>query len=65
MLTPSVQYQVTGMDCASCAAKIEKAVQSAGVMNPKVSTASQMLTLDIVPGDERLAAVERAVSSAG
>jgi cation transport ATPase len=64
-LTQSVQYLVTGMDCASCAAKIEKAVQSVGVTNPKVSTASQILTLDIAPGEERLAAVEAAVSGAG
>lgn len=53
------------MDCASCAAKIEKAVRSAGVTSPRISTASQILTLDVTPGDERLAAVELAVSDAG
>ena len=64
-MAQSVQYRVTGMDCASCAAKIEKAVRSAGVPRPRISTASQILTLDVVPGDERLAAVELAVSDAG
>ncbi len=61
----AVQYRVTGMDCASCAAKIEKAVRSAGVADPKVSTASQILTLDVAANDARLADVERAVSEAG
>ncbi len=53
------------MDCASCAAKIEKAVRSAGVSSPRISTASQILSLDVLPGDERLTAVELAVSDAG
>lgn len=53
------------MDCASCAGKIERAVRSAGVENLKISTASQILTLDVAPDDGRLAGVERAVSEAG
>lgn len=64
-MAQSVQYRVIGMDCASCAAKIEKAVRSAGVASPRISTASQILTLDVMPGDKRLAAVELAVSEAG
>jgi len=60
-----VQYRVTGMDCAACAAKIENAVRAAGIENPLVSTASQVLTLDVAPGDERLESVERSVSDAG
>lgn len=64
-MSQSVQYRVTGMDCASCAAKIEKAVRSAGVTSPTISTASQILTLEVLPDDERIAAVERAVSDAG
>ena len=61
----AVRYRVTGMDCASCAAKIENAVRSAGVENPAVSTASQILTLDIARNDDRITAVENAVSEAG
>lgn len=64
-MSQSVQYRVTGMDCASCAAKIEKAVRSAGVTSPRISTALQILTLDVLPSDERLTAVELAVSEAG
>ena len=61
----SVQYRVTGMDCASCAAKIESAVKSAGIENPKISTATQTLTLDVLSDDERLTAAELAVADAG
>lgn len=64
-MSQPVQYRVTGMDCASCASKIEKAVRSAGITSPRVSTASQILSLDVLPGDERLAVVELAVSDAG
>ena len=64
-LGETVRYRVTGMDCASCAAKVEKAVRSAGVTSPRISTASQILTLDVAPGDEHLADVELAVSNAG
>ena len=53
------------MDCASCAAKIERAVQSAGVTDASVSTATQILTLPVAAGDARLGAVERAVTDAG
>ena len=64
-MAQSVQYRVTGMDCASCAAKIEKAVRSVGVTELTVSTATQILTLNLALGDERLEAVERSVSEAG
>ncbi|MDJ0631399.1 MAG: cation transporter [Rhodobacter sp.] len=64
-LTQSFRYRVTRMDCASCAAKIEKAVTSAGVSSPKITTASQILTLDIDLKNARLDGVERAVSGTG
>ena len=43
--TEPVRYRVTGMDCASCAAKIEKAARSVGIEDVKVSTATQIMTL--------------------
>ncbi|WP_396022196.1 cation transporter [Celeribacter litoreus] len=64
-LEDTLQYRVTGMDCASCAAKVEKAARSAGVANPVVSIATQILTLDIPHNDARVEAVERAISDAG
>ncbi len=43
-----VQYQIAGMDCPSCAAKIEKAARHvAGVAEAKVSMASQVLSLRV------------------
>lgn len=53
------------MDCASCASKIAKAISSAGIQDPKISTASQILTLDVTPDDDRLPAAELAVTDAG
>lgn len=41
----TARYRVTGMDCASCAAKIEKAARSVGIEDVKVSTATQIMTL--------------------
>ncbi len=64
-MAQSVRYRVTGMDCASCAAKIEKAVHATGVVDFHVSTTSQILTLNTRPTDDRLAGVEAAVSDAG
>ncbi len=61
----TARYRVTGMDCASCAAKIEKAVRSAGVENVKVSTATQIMTLHVNNPAARLPEVERAVSGIG
>lgn len=58
-----IRYRVTGMDCASCAAKIEKAARGVGVKDVKVSTATQIMTLRAQPG--RLAEVERAVTGIG
>lgn len=58
-----IRYRVTGMDCASCAAKIEKATRGVGVEDVKVSTATQIMTLRTEPG--RLAEVERAVTGIG
>ncbi|WP_119681970.1 cation diffusion facilitator family transporter [Indioceanicola profundi] len=61
----AVRYRVTGMDCASCAAKIEKAVRSVGVEKVKVSTATQIMTLRLDDPAARLPEVERAVSGIG
>ena len=60
------RYHVTGMDCASDAAEIETAVRAiAGVANVRVSSASQILTLDVVDPAIQLPEVVRAVSEKG
>lgn len=64
--TETVRYNVTGMDCASCAAKIEKAARGvAGVRDVKVSIASQVMTLSVDDPGARLPAVEAAVTDVG
>src|SRR3546814_574315 len=61
----TARYRVIGMDCASCAAKIEKAVRSVGVEDVKVSTATQIMTLHVHDPDARLPEVKRAVTGIG
>ncbi len=65
-LPDAARYRVTGMDCPSCAAKIEKAARGvAGVADVKVSTATQIMTLRVDDPDARLPEVERAVTAIG
>lgn len=60
------RYRVTGMDCSSCATKIEKAARGiAGVEDVKVSIASQVMTLQVDDKALRLSEVERAVTELG
>jgi Co/Zn/Cd efflux system component/copper chaperone CopZ len=59
------RYRVIGMDCPSCAAKIEKAVRSVGVEEVKVSTATQVMTLHVSDPAAQLPDVERAVTGLG
>ena len=64
--TDTIRYHVTGMDCASCAAKIEGAARKVeGVGNVKVSIASQIMTLNVDDPQTRLPAIEQAVTSLG
>src|SRR3546814_406123 len=63
--TEPTSYRVTGMECASCAAKIEKVVRSVGVSDVKVSIATQIMTLRVDDPGAGLPEVERAVSGIG
>jgi len=61
-----IQYRVTGMDCSSCAAKIEGATRKiSGVNEVKVSIASQVMTLDVAEPAVQLPEIERAVTGLG
>ena len=60
-----LEYRVTGMDCPSCAAKIEKAVKGVGVEGAEISTASQILKVELPAGDERKGAMEAAITAIG
>ena len=62
----AVRYRVTGMDCPSCAAKIEGVARSvAGVRDAKVSIASQEMTLRTDSGAAPLPEVERKIFRLG
>ncbi|WP_137157486.1 heavy metal translocating P-type ATPase [Rhizobium sp. FKL33] len=59
------RYRVDGMDCASCAAKIDTAVRKLpGINDVSVSSTAGTMTVDFV-GEENLEAVERTVKKLG
>ena len=61
-----VLYRITGMDCASCAAKIENAARKIpGVADVKVSIALQLMTVRPGDGPLRLSELEQAVTALG
>ncbi len=64
--TDTIRYHVTGMDCSSCAAKIEGAARKVeGVADVKVSIASQIMTLEVDNPASRLPVLESAVTGLG
>lgn len=64
--TDTIRYHVTGMDCSSCAAKIESAARRIeGIADVKVSIASQIMTLEVDDTGRRLPALEAAVEGLG
>lgn len=64
--TLQTQYRVTGMDCSSCAAKIEVAARNVpGVTDVRVSIASQIMTLSVAEPADQLKGVERVVTDLG
>jgi Cd2+/Zn2+-exporting ATPase len=63
--TGKMRYRVDGMDCASCAAKIDTAVRKLpGVSDVSVSATAGTMTVE-VEGDGALASVETAVRKLG
>lgn len=61
-----LRYNVTGMDCPSCVAKIESAARKAsGVEAAKVSLTSQLLTVEMRDPDQHAPEMERAVTALG
>lgn len=65
-MSTSIRYQVTGMDCTSCVAKIEKAARGvSGVRDVRVSLTAQTMALDLEDPEVQLAEVEGAVRSMG
>ncbi|WP_336246241.1 cation transporter [Sandaracinobacteroides sayramensis] len=61
-----IRYAVTGMDCSSCAAKIEGTARKVeGVRDVSVSIATQVMTLDINDPAKNLRQLEASVQSLG
>lgn len=61
----TARYRITGMDCPSCAAKIENAARKvAGVVKVKVSIASQVMMLQAA-GPAAVQQVEQTVAGLG
>ncbi|MDU0343316.1 heavy metal translocating P-type ATPase [Bosea rubneri] len=61
-----LSWQVTGMDCASCAAKIRSAVERLpGVSDVRLSVMSETLSLSLASGGATAAEVERRVAGLG
>ncbi|MDP3861232.1 MAG: heavy metal translocating P-type ATPase [Phaeovulum sp.] len=62
----SCEWTVSGMDCASCAAKIRVAVERLpGVSNASIALMSEKLTLVLAPGTTPRASIEAAVTGLG
>lgn len=62
----TIRYRVTGMDCASCAAKIESAVRNIpGVRKVNVSIASQIMTVAFTDDQSHLPDHEKVVTALG
>lgn len=62
----SVRYRITGMDCASCAAKIEKATRAVpGVADVRVSIASGEMSVAVDQPAQQLPEIERTVTGLG
>ncbi len=62
----TLRYRVTGMDCSSCAEKIQSAVTKLpGVEEARVSIASSMMTLKVDDAARRTPTIESTVSELG
>ncbi len=59
-------FGVTGMSCAACVGRVEKALlRVPGVLNANVNLASERVTVERLAGTSEMADLERAVEGAG
>ncbi|HXH41390.1 MAG TPA: cation transporter [Thermoanaerobaculia bacterium] len=65
LFADSLTFKVIGIDCASCAPPVKRALASvAGVTNVKVDVEAQTATVDVPPGFDKLR-LREALSNAG
>jgi P-type Cu+ transporter len=66
VITDRVEFPVTGMTCASCQARVEKALRKVdGVLSANVNLATERAVVEYVPGDASLSTLKAAVEAAG
>jgi Cu+-exporting ATPase len=66
VLSETVDFAVTGMTCASCQGRIERALRKTdGVLNASVNLATERATVTFAPGVADMAALTAAVEGAG
>ena len=65
--TNKVEFPVTGMTCANCAANIERALNKkvSGIVNASVNFASERATVEYIPGVATLPDMITAIEAAG
>jgi P-type Cu+ transporter len=62
----TVTIPITGMTCASCAGRVEKALKKVpGVLNASVNLASEKATVEYLAGEMKPRDLEKAIESAG
>jgi Cu+-exporting ATPase len=65
-MTDEIQFAVRGMTCASCVARVEKAVEKLpGVVEARVNLATDRATVDYLPDIVEPAAIRAAIVDAG
>ncbi len=66
VLTSTATLHLGGMSCASCAAKIEKALNAVpGVLKASVNFAAEEAAVEYIPGEAGLEALKQAVTGIG
>jgi len=66
VITDRVEFPVTGMTCASCQGRVEKALRKLeGVIEANVNLATERAVVEYVPGVVNFAALKAAVEGAG
>ncbi len=66
VITEHAEFPVTGMTCASCQTRVEKALRKVdGVLQANVNLATERATVDYAPGVADVAALKAAVENAG
>ena len=66
VITEQVEFPVTGMTCASCVTRVEKALKKTnGVLAANVNLATERASVTVAPGVADFAMLQAAVETAG